>query len=276
MAKGIMQSAPVRKGIAFAQRVPRYFAWRAASEMDYHKRPPIVVNSLPKSGTHLLMQIAREMPDRRYFGAFIAQTPTMSVKMRDQAMIDALVARIVPGEVLGTHLHYTPETAAALAKINAVHLFIWRDPRDVLLSEAHYLAEMNPWHAMHRTFKALPDAEARVRLAITGTGDGRYPNAQERIGAYMGWLGDPDCVSLRYEQLISPETQERECQRVLDAYETATDGGVKLPSTMELIEAINPKRSHTFNRGGIARWRREMSGENLALCQERLGQWLDV
>lgn len=276
MANGIMQTAPVRKGLAFAQRVPRHFARSAASPDDFRKRPPIVVNSLPKSGTHLLMQIAKAMPDRRYYGAFIAQTPTMTVKERPQEKIDALVARIVPGEVLGAHLHYTPETAAALAKINAVHLFIWRDPRDVLLSEAHYLAEMNPWHAMHKTFKALPDAESRVKLAITGTGDGRYPDAEARIGAYMGWRSDPGCVSLRYEELISPETQARECQRVLEAYGATAEGAPPLPSTQELIEAINPERSHTFNRGGVARWRKEMSGENLALCQERLGRWLDA
>lgn len=276
MAKGLMQTAPVRKGLAFAQRVPRYFARQAASDEDYARRPPIVVNSLPKSGTHLLMQIAREMPDRRYYGGFIAQTPTMSIRTRTQVDIDALISRIVPGEVLGAHLHYTPETAAAFKRVNAIHLFIWRDPRDVLLSEAHYLAEMNPWHAMHKTFKALPDAESRVKLAITGTGDGRYPGAEERIGAYMGWLGDPGCISLRYEELVSPDTQARECQRVLDAYSAAASGGAALPSIPKLIEAINPERSHTFNRGGIARWRKEMSGENLALCQERLGRWLDA
>jgi sulfotransferase 6B1 len=276
MAKGLMQTAPVRKGLAFAQRVPRYLARRTACEADYRKRPPIVVNSLPKSGTHLLMQIARAMPDRRHYGTFIAQTPTMAVRMRTQGNIDTLISRIVPGEVLGAHLHYTPETARAFSSINAVHLFIWRDPRDVLLSEAHYLAEMNPWHAMHKTFKALSNTEARVKLAITGTDDGRYPGAEDRIGAYMGWLGKPGCVSLRYEELISPETQVRECQRILNAYDVACRGSAPLPSVQDLIKAINPMRSHTFNRGGIARWRREMSGENLALCQERLGQWLDA
>lgn len=276
MANGFMQSAPVRKGLAFAQRVPRAFARRAARDADYRRRPPIVVNSLPKSGTHLLMQIAQAMPDRRYFGAFIAQAPSLTLRGRSQADIDGLVSRIVPGEVLGAHLHYTPETAAALARVNAIHLFIWRDPRDVLLSEAHYLAEMNPWHAMHKTFKALPDPESRVRLAITGSGDGRYPGAEERIGAYMGWLTAPGCIGLRYEDLVSPETQERECRRVLDAYAASSGGGAGLPAVRDLITAIDPKRSHTFNRGGIARWRKEMSGENLALCRERLGPWLDA
>ncbi len=270
-----MQSAPVRKGLAFAKRIPRAVARRAARGEDYRTRPPIVVNSLPKSGTHLLMQIAEALPGRRNFGVFIAQSPSLTLRTRGQEEIDALIAGMVPGEVVGAHLHYTPETAAALRGVNAVHLFIWRDPRDVLLSEAHYLAEMNPWHAMHKTFKALPDPESRVRLAITGTGDGRYPGAEERIGAYMDWPTAPGCIGLRYEDLVTPETQERECRRILEAYAAACGEEAGLPSTRELVAAIAPERSHTFSKVGGARWREEMSGDNLALRQVRLGPWLD-
>ncbi len=275
MAKSILHSAPVRKGKALLQKIPRTMARMSASPEDYRKHPPIIVNSLPKSGTHLLMQIAQEMPGRHYYGSFIAQTPSMSLKMRTQDEIDARIAKIAPGEVLGTHLYHSPATALAFEKINALHLFIWRDPRDVLLSEAHYLAKMNRWHAMHKTFAALPDSESQVRLAITGDGDGRYPGAEERVGAYMGWLDTPSCLSLRYEELIDPETQVAQCQRILDAYAALATGPETLPTAEALVEAINPARSHTFNRGGIARWRKEMSPENLALCEERLGPWLD-
>ncbi|WP_166507154.1 sulfotransferase domain-containing protein [Frigidibacter mobilis] len=263
----------MRKAKAFANRVPRLAAHLSAKEEDYRARPPIIVNSLPKSGTHLLMQIAQELPDRRYFGSFIAQTPSMTLRMRSQGEIDRKIAAIVPGEVLGTHLYYTPETEAALRKINAIHLFIWRDPRDVLLSEAHYLAKMNRWHAMHKAFAALPDAETQVRFAITGNG-GNYPGAEERIGSYMGWLTSDSCLSLRYEELVDPQTQLGQCQRILDVYKATARAPGSLPSAEMLVDAINPARSHTFNRGGIGRWRKEMSPANLALCEERLGPWL--
>lgn len=276
MAKSILHSAPVRKGKALLQKVPRALSHMRATPEDYRRAPPIIVNSLPKSGTHLLMQIAQQMPGCCYYGSFIAQTPSISLRMRTQQEIDSRIARIVPGEVLGTHLYHSPETAAAFEKVNALHLFIWRDPRDVLLSEAHYLAEMNRWHAMHKTFAALPDAESRVRLAITGDDSGRYPGCEERVGAYMGWLQEPDCLSLRYEALIDPATQAQECQRILDAYAERSAGMAVLPTAEALVEAINPERSHTFNRGGVARWRKEMSSENLAHCRERLGPWLDA
>jgi sulfotransferase 6B1 len=270
----LLQSAPVRKAKAFANRAPRLLAHLAAKEEDYRARPPIIVNSLPKSGTHLLMQIAQELPDRRYFGSFIAQTPSLTLRMRSQAEIDRRIAAIVPGEVLGTHLYYTPETEAAFRKVNAIHLFIWRDPRDVLLSEAHYLTKMNRWHAMHKSFAALPDTESRIRFSILGNG-GTYPGAEERIGSYMGWLSSENCLSLRYEELVDPQTQLAECQRILDLYQARAQSPDPLPSADALVDAINPERSHTFNRGGIGRWRKEMSEANLALCQERLGPWLE-
>jgi hypothetical protein len=273
--RNLLHSAPVRKAKAFANRVPRTIARWSASDQDYRTRPPIIVNSLPKSGTHLLMQIAQELPDRRYFGSFIAQTPSLTLRMRSQDELTRRISGIVPGEVLGTHLYCTVETEKALTAVNALHLFIWRDPRDVLLSEAHYLAKMNRWHAMHKTFAALPDAEQRTKLAITGNG-GRYPGADERIGAYMGWLESDNCLSLRYEDLVAPETQVRECQRILDAYSALSGKTDGLPTADTLVDAINPERSHTFNRGGIGRWKTEMSEANLALCHERLGPWLET
>lgn len=272
---GLANSAPLRKGLALVRKVPRALTRIAARDADWQRQPPIIVNALPKSGTHLLMQIAERIPGTRQYGSFLAQTPSLTLRLRSQTEIDRRIAAIVPGEIVGAHLYHTPATQAALSRINALHLFIWRDPRDVLLSEAHYLAEMSRWHAMHRSFAALPDGEARVRLAIEGQGD-RYPGAETRIGAYMGWTTSPDTLALRYEDLSSGTHQLAACQRILDAYAARATAEVRLPTAQALVAAIDPGRSHTFNRGGIARWKTEMSAANQALCRERLGPWLDA
>lgn len=275
MAKSLKHTTAFRKGSAFLKRLPRGLARFSADEAAYKSNPPVIVNSLPKSGTNLLLQIVAALPGLRDFGAVVAQTPSLTLKLRSQAEMDQRIARIVPGEIIHGHIYYSPETEAALARINAVNLFIWRDPRDVLMSEAHYIANMNRWHKMHKTFAALDDVEAQVRLAVVGTGDDSvYPGAEERVGAYMGWVNAPKCVSLRYEELVDPGLQLDQCQRILDAYAAASDAPMTLPTAQELVDAINPEKSHTFNRGGIARWKNEMSAENQALCQERLGPWL--
>ncbi|WP_084514100.1 sulfotransferase domain-containing protein [Salipiger mucosus] len=270
-----MKSAPVRKSRAIFSRIPRLIARTSASDDDYLHHPPVIVNSLPKSGTHLLMQLAMNLPGTRQYGSFIAQTPSLTLKLRSQQAIDRRIKSVAPGEVVGAHLHYSPETAEALRRRNALHLFIWRDPRDVLLSEAHYLAKMNRWHAMHKTFASLSDFDAQVRLAITGLDEHRYPRADKRIGPYMGWTESYGCVCLRYEDLVSPQTNIQECQRIIDAYKQLARSPRSLPSAKELVNAIDPQGSHTFNKGGIARWKEEMSPANLDLCHAILGKWTD-
>jgi len=265
----LTKSAPARKGKAALNRVPRLIRRLQASDADYATHPPIIVNSLPKSGTHLMMQLADALPGVVNYGTFLAQTPSLTLKERSRAQIDARIAALAPGEVVGAHLYYSPETAAAFAKRNALHLFIWRDPRDVILSEAHYLAEMARFHAMHATFKKISDPEARVKLALTGDGTSRYPDAHARVAPYLGWCDDPQAVVMRYERAIHPKTQAGEVARVVAAF--VKQGGEVADQailTQSLVQAVAPKHSHTFHKGGVARWMQEMSTSNQALAKD--------
>jgi len=255
--------APVRKGSALVKQLPRWVYRKFATFSDYETHPPILVNSLPKSGTHLLLQIARALPSTRYFGSFIAQAPSITMRLRSQAEINARIDRIVPSEVIGGHLHFTEETAEALKRKNVLHLFIYRDPRDVVISEAHYLAEMNRWHRLHKTFKRVRDKQERIKLAIEGTGLPSYPRVDKRFNAFLAWQSAKDCLILRYEHLLNPATLKRSIYQIVDAF--IRHGGHVCDQqelAIKLINSISPKRSHTFHRGGIARWRQGMSKDN--------------
>ncbi len=240
---------PVRKGAAFALQIPRYLRRLNSTPDDFESNPPVIVNSIPKSGTHLLMQIARALPRTRYYGSFLAQQPSLTLRRRGQREIDAGLARLVPGEVIGTHLHYTPETASLLRQVNAVHLMIIRDPIDVLLSEAHYLRSMARFHRMHREFKGLDEGQAR-QLALAGSGPSRdiFPAFPERIKPYAGWLDDPDCCVVRFEQFALTAERRKAVETIVEFWA----GRIHLQKPGELegivehcIAAIDPARSHT-------------------------------
>ena len=62
----------LRKGAAVLQHIPRAWARHKATPEAFAASPPIVVNSLPKSGTYLLMQIAEALPGTRSHGACCA------------------------------------------------------------------------------------------------------------------------------------------------------------------------------------------------------------
>lgn len=153
-----VKSNVARKGIAYALQVPRAVRRTRASTVDFASAPPVIVNSIPKSGTHLLLQVARALPDTRYFGSFVGWASSLRLVARDQRTLDRMIGRITPGEVAGAHLHFSKATADALNRVNAVHYLIIRDPVDVLLSEVHYLRHMHRFHRMAREFRGLDDA----------------------------------------------------------------------------------------------------------------------
>lgn len=265
----VKRTAILRKGAAFAIEPALEWRRRRIRASDFSTAPPIVVNSLPKSGTHLLLQIARAMPNSRYFGRFVATSPSLTLRERSPAAIARRIERLMPAETVGAHLHYLPEVAEALERVNALHLFIYRDPRDVIISEAHYLADMNRWHRMHRYFRKLPDEKARLELALDGL-DRRYPEANTRLINYAGWIDAPGVVAIRYEDLSGPR-QADEIARVVAAWRAR--GGTTAEGSgliTRLRCAIDPGKSHTFREGGSGKWRGAMTGPEADEFSRRL------
>lgn len=193
------------------------------------------------------MQIARALPHTRYFGSFIAQQPSVSLRMRSDEEIVRMAARLAPGEVVGAHLHYSEPISRALAEMNALHLLIIRDPAEVLLSEVHYLSSMNRFHRMAREFERLADDE-RIDLALGGASKlaERYPPFADRIAPYAGWLDDPDVCLVRYEEFSKPDRARAACRRIVEAWAKRKPEAVDIDHlAAKAANAVAPEKSHT-------------------------------
>lgn len=243
----LKKRAPVRKGVATLNQVPRLLA-----RCSKREGPLLVANSFPKSGTHLLLQILEGFGGDNY-GTFWASTPSITMRERTPGRIARSIAASAPDEIVSAHLHYAAPIAKALAERGATHYFIYRDPRDIVVSEAHYLKRMSRWHRMHRHYKNLSEADA-VILAIKGIGKPYYPNIAKRFAPYAGWLGRPDVFSVRYEELMGPARDE-----VLERMSTfaveRNPGFVKSDLIASTRCSIRPERSHTFRRATKGGWR---------------------
>lgn len=263
-------SPALRKALAVGLRLPRAVLrpWPPADAT--HTRPPVLVNSIPKSGTHLVLQLARALPETRYWGTFIATTPSLTLRPRTPDALARRLGRLLPGEVTGAHLFHSQNSETALRATGALHLFVCRDPRDVLLSEAHYLATMNRWHRMHRPFRRLDDPTARLRLAIEGF-DARYPPCEQRLAPYLGWLAAPDTLVLRYEDFFGP-ARAKTLARISAAFASrARWPGDQQALAARLAAAIAPQKSHTFHTGGTQKWRTAYDPATLRRANQRLG-----
>lgn len=260
----------VRKGARALLAVPKWIQAKRSTLEQLSAKPPVLANSFPKSGTHLLVQIVEGLPERVNYGAFLAST-TSSFQFRERTFESTcrFLRGFVPGEIIRGHLYYEPLYAEELARRHAVNYFIYRDLRDVVVSEAHYLRDMNRWHRLHPYFRKLSSIEEAIALSITGFDPPipgiDYPNIAARFARYEGWLHRNDCLAIRFEDLVS-ERQSEVIHQIAEFYSRYTD------TPFNLAEAVNrmtllvaPQKSHTFRSGKKAGWQKEFTP---AHCQQ--------
>lgn len=273
------QSLVLRKSRRYCMAIRRYGEWSVGyTQRERERRPPVMVNSFPKSGTHLLLEIVKSIPGLRDWGFFLVTRP--SVTYRKNATND-LVRRInvlAADELVPAHLEYEADLAAALRTCGAIHYFIYRDLRDTVISEAHYLVTMNRWHALHKYFRALPDMDKRIEFALRGAceqGVGYdYPDIGVRFDRYAGWLEARDVMTIKYEDLMSND-RERVVTQIISHYRRRAHRDFNLDRCVdEALQRIDAKDAHTYRRGQVGAWEAAMNPEQKRLARSLAGEWL--
>jgi hypothetical protein len=269
----------VRKGSAAVLRVSKWLHARRAQPDQFAAFPPVFANSVPKSGTHLLVQIVDGLPHRVNYGAFLSSmTSSFQFRERSESGVARFIRHMVPGEIVRGHLFYNARHAADLAQQNAVNYLIYRDPRDVVVSEAHYLREMNRWHRLHPCFRKTASIQDAIMLSINGFDPPvpriSYPNIAERFARYHGWLQCDDCLAVKFEDLVS-DRQPELIRKIAEFYARRTTTPFDLDAAVETMTTrIAPQKSHTFRSGKKAGWQREFTPAHRKRFAELTGDLL--
>jgi hypothetical protein len=250
--------------------------WRRFS---FDEAPPIFGNSKPKSGSHLLLQIlngfTRIMPYK-----YVAADPVRTIEKQGRRRTNEEVLRDlqhIPRGVIGWgYVEPSPENVVFLCQPHRVNYFIYRDPRDMLVSQVFFATDMHEGHGMHAFYKSLPDVGERLKVAITGIDrDGLYMvNVRQRYAAVFEWLEQPHVMSIRFEDLI--DHRDATLDAMLDEVESI---GYRIPTPRAralsiLIEAIQPSKSRTFRSGKAGGWREHFTDEHKALFKDVAGDLL--
>ena len=260
-------------------RLPKFFHSFGTRDEDIQGRPPVLANSIPKSGTHLLLQVAEGLPDRVNYGEWVASM-TGSIQFRECPVDDIrrFIRRLVPGEIVRGHLYFDARYLDDIASRNVVNYFIYRDPRDIALSSTHYLRTMNPWHRLHKYFRSTKSLAEALELNIRGLQPAVpgivFPDIGKRLANYQGWLGNGNCFAIRYEELLA-ESRLDGLRKMAEFYAARSS----LPFDIEacaqnMMASIAPEQSHTFRSGKKAGWRREFTRQHRELFHEVAGQLL--
>jgi hypothetical protein len=269
----------VRKGAAAALRVPRFWHGMRACADEYLQAPPVFANSFPKSGTHLLFQIVDGLPNSTNYGAFLASM-TSSFRFRERLPENAsrFIHSFVPGEIVRGHLFFHAQNAADLRDKNIVHYFVYRDPRAVVVSEAHYLRNMNRWHRLAPYFRKLVSMDEAIMLSIRGFDPPvarlEYPNIAARFARYAGWLNRDDCLALRFEDMAS-DSRSAVIRRMAEFYAGHCHSPIDIEACVRAMTAsIAPQKSHTFRSGKKSGWQQEFTAEHRRAFDQLAGKLL--
>jgi sulfotransferase 6B1 len=246
---------------------------------SFHEAPPIFGNSKPKSGSHLLLQIlngfTQIMPYR-----YVDAEPIRTIKKDGgRRTADEILADLkhVPNGVIGWgYVDATKENTSFLTSAGRVNYFMYRDPRDMLVSQVFFATDMQEEHGMHDYYNSLPDFSARLKVAISGIDrDGlKMVSVKQRYEGVFQWLQQKNVMCIRFEDLI--DNRDATLNAMLDEVEKA---GCQIPTPREkalsvLVEAIQPGKSHTFRSGKTGGWKEHFSEAHKKLFNDVAGDLL--
>ena len=181
------------------------FVW-CPKTAHYFKTRPVFVQSIPKSGTHVVFECLKA------FG--FAAPPSLDLPDFETSFEAGSFYNLqhMPASCLSFPVQRFPRFIRALSR--CVTLFIVRDPRDVAVSFAHYLASQTDYHISASLFRMMSLQERLDRIL-----GGSYPipvylnkylsvsgNFHEFLAPYFTWWCGklPNVWPLRFEDIIGP------------------------------------------------------------------------
>lgn len=252
-----------------------------------------IMISLPKAGTHLLIRALSLLPGIRNGGLHLGASTVDRLQV-DQASPSAITVGIdFPTNVddislraaLSTlprasfasgHVPYSVQMDRLLTDMHIKKLLIIRDPRDVALSHAKYVAALVN-HPLYAYYQDLSEHE-RIMASIVGISapnGPKLPDLRERVSSVLPWANSRDTYTTSFEKLVGPSGGGSPALQIAELSNLAAHLNVRC-STAELdqIAAQLFGGTATFRKGLIGSWKDEFSNEHVSACKELVGELL--
>lgn len=227
------------------------------SQLEGRKKgPKVVLNSLPKSGTHLLESLFFQLPYMRHCGK-------KTLKIQTQDPIEPKIKvlnKLKNGHFLLAHMQYHDMVLDRLLYNDLKLIQLVRDPRDVLLSHLNYIENMDKTQKSHEYIKRFTTREDKIKAMIEGKPHvlEPYPEVLDKFG---DWLSKDQVLCIKFEDLIGPKGGGSQ-NRQLEAVESICDFisiNVNKDKLSTISEKVYSPKSSTFNKGKIGNWKHTLN-----------------
>lgn len=221
--------------------------------------PPFFINSIPKSGTHLLIQIAKGIPGVSYFQDIYEGKDHQVESHR------TLLKSLQHNQFVGGHIYHSPKWRKMFQQVGMKQVFLSRDPRDIVVSYAYYIDKI-PEDPLYKYSKENNLTQKQKYLALIegfNSPGALKPNIKQYLLKFMEWRNCPNVLPITYEELVfSPLIQKITIEKIANFLFGAQLTNKQLDEVVSsMINNINREQSATFRKGKIGSWRDEFDEE---------------
>ncbi len=234
----------------------------------------IALISIPKCGTHLLKKLLLKMIDSE------AYIEPQKVFLYDETSIQDFFSK---SALLSSHALHTEENVEKIANLAIKKIFIYRDPRDQIISAAFWMKKnRNIW----RLFEKAPMSRIIDELIYGGGSIWSYIFScripwQDLYGIasfynyYLPWRFELNVYTTTFEKLVGPQgggSQELQYQEI---FAIANFLGISI--TFEEVQALAAELfggTQTFREGKIGSWKKYFSQTHKEAFKNVAGQLL--
>jgi len=227
--------------------------------------------SVPKSGTHLLAKCIRSLTNGPAWTGAIDHFPA-DFYIATQAKFN----RVSQNEKHWVnHLFFNKEFIPHLKNNNAAFFFIYRDPRDMVISMAYYmLVATDNWPNAQK----LSMDERIMALITSGKIYNNTPpckNINDLYQKYLPWMEAPHVCVLKFEDIVGPQGGGNLEAQLNSVQKIANHLGLSL-SDNQILEKANTLfgSSGTFRKGQIGAWKKHFNEDHKIAFKEIAGQLL--
>jgi len=236
--------------------------------------PKVLALSIPKSGTHLLGKMLKQLP-------FLSSRWAYAVDETWAGILRQL-CRVKNGQIVFGHLPWSKELVDVVNSEGFRVLFIVRDLRDVAVSDVHYVTSRATNHPLHMYFNSLSSDDERLAAWIAGVPakyhpGGIKPKAWEgHTEAMLPWLDEPDCLTIRFEDLIgsSGGGTSKQQHDTISSIIKHLGHELSFEQITEIADKTFSSSTRTFRRGHIGDWEKGFNDGHKRLFKECRGEVL--
>ncbi|MEJ2688280.1 MAG: sulfotransferase domain-containing protein, partial [Gammaproteobacteria bacterium] len=250
----------------------------------------IFINGFPKAGTHLVEQYIKPIcppmkTAKPWAGSFSGNSWTEN--WVEDYHLFRNIGWLGDGQYCKGHMGYRRDIEMFLWGIGATVLFVYRDPRDVAVSQVNHILR-GGFHPEPEPFKELVEREgfkAGLKWCIEGwqgekagpAGPNYYSGVIARWKYYAPWLYVPWVLSLRFENLIHKREEMAEliCRACVGraalhrGYVARIPSDVLAQSVEHMVEFTHKTdKSPTFYKGTSGQWQEYFDDELKALWKQ--------